>query len=233
MKKILYSAACLVTAATLVSCGTGSSLLTNGLNMLSGNAGLTNSGAASTTSNVLSGVGSALSGDGLLGNVLSSFLGSGSLTQADLVGTWNYAGVDCVFESDNLLKKAGGAVAASEVESKVNEQFAKIGIKKGSCTFTFDNSNNFTAVIGGKKISGTYTLDEKNKKVTLSTMLGLGKLTANVARSGNSISLLFDSDKMLKLAQVIGSISGSSTVKALGDLAASYDGMKIGFRMAK
>lgn len=228
MKKTIY-AACLLVAASFSSCGipSASNLLSSSSNPL---ASVTSSGSGS---NILSGVSSALSGEGLLGNVLSSFLGNSSLTTADLTGTWTYTGADCVFESDNLLKKAGGALAANEVEKQIDTNLSKIGIKEGSSTFTFDGNGNFTALLGGKKITGTYVLNEKNKKLTLSTMLGLGKMTAQVAKSGNSISLLFDSSKLLKLAQVIGSISGSSSVKTLGDLAASYDGMKIGLRLKK
>ena len=37
---------------------------------------------------------------------------------ASLTGTWAYVGPDCKFESDNLLAKAGGEVAAKQVEDK-------------------------------------------------------------------------------------------------------------------
>ena len=53
-----------------------------------------------------------------LGNLLSQLLNNSStLTQDDLVGTWKYQSPDCVFESENLLAKAGGEVAAQKIES--------------------------------------------------------------------------------------------------------------------
>lgn len=39
---------------------------------------------------------------------------------ASLTGTWAYVGPDCKFESDNLLAKAGGEVAAKQVEDKMS-----------------------------------------------------------------------------------------------------------------
>lgn len=48
---------------------------------------------------------------------------------ADMTGTWSYTGSAIEFESDNLLQKAGGAVAATAAEKKLDEQLAKVGIK--------------------------------------------------------------------------------------------------------
>ena len=43
---------------------------------------------------------------------------------ADMTGTWSYSGSAIEFESDNLLQKAGGAVAATAAEKKLDEQLA-------------------------------------------------------------------------------------------------------------
>lgn len=50
---------------------------------------------------------------------------------ASLTGTWTYAGPDCKFESDNLLAKAGGEVAAKQVEEKMSGVLEKLGFKEG------------------------------------------------------------------------------------------------------
>ena len=54
---------------------------------------------------------------------------------ADMTGTWSYTGSAIEFESDNLLQKAGGAVAATAAEKKLDEQLAKVGIKAGQMSF--------------------------------------------------------------------------------------------------
>ena len=109
---------------------------------------------------------------------------------ADMTGTWSYTGSAIEFESDNLLQKAGGAVAATAAEKKLDEQLAKVGIKAGQMSFTFN--------------------------ATSTTM-----------------DLLFESDKLLKLITFLSSKSSNSTLKSIGSLANSYDGMMLGFSLQK
>lgn len=220
MKRNVFLAAAVVAAGlTLTSCGTtGNASLSNVLGGTTTTAA-NNQKSESTTS--------------LFGNILSSFLGSKTITEEDLYGTWKYTSTDCVFETENLLKKAGGAVAANKIESEINEQLSKVGIKPGACTFTFNKDKTFKASVDGRNLSGTYALDSKNKTIKFSTLFGLGSMTANVAKSNGKISLLFDSDRLLKLAALLGSASGNTTISTLSKLAGSYDGMKLGLQMAK
>ena len=62
---------------------------------------------------------------------------TGHTETVDMTGTWRYTGSAIEFESENLLKKAGGTVAASAAEQKLDEQLAKVGIKEGQLSFTF------------------------------------------------------------------------------------------------
>ena len=220
MKRNVFLAAAVVAAGlTLTSCGT------------TGNASLSNvlGGTTTTADNNQKNE----STTSLFGNILSSFLGSKTITEEDLYGTWKYTSTDCVFETENLLKKAGGAVAANKIESEINEQLSKVGIKPGVCTFTFNKDKTFKASVGGRNLSGTYALDSKDKTIKFSTLFGLGSMTANVAKSNGKISLLFDSDRLLKLAALLGSASGNTTLSTLSKLAGSYDGMKLGLQMEK
>jgi len=63
---------------------------------------------------------------------VSNFFGSSS---EEFIGTWNYKGTACKFETENLLKKAGGAVVATQVEKQFNEYCNKLGIKDGNLLF--------------------------------------------------------------------------------------------------
>ncbi len=176
---------------------------------------------------------SASNAGGLM-SMLGSVLGlNSSLKQADLLGTWTYASPECLFESENLLKKAGGEVAAAQVEKKLEEQFTKIGIKAGVSKYTFAEDGSYQMTIGSRTISGTYTFDEKAQTVTMSAALGLFSSTALVEKSGNSLSLLYDADKLLSVVSSLGALSGNKTVSGLSSLLGSYDGMKIGFKMSK
>lgn len=110
MRKPIIMAA-LLSTLLLSSCGT-TSLGTQGTGLLSGaNAGTT---------------GSAVSA---LGSVLTNLLGgSSAVTASDLQGTWTYRKADCVFETQNLLLKAGGEMAAAKIESQLENQLGKVGI---------------------------------------------------------------------------------------------------------
>ena len=228
MKKILLGAA---TALLLTSCTGASGLLSSASSLLGGST----TTAASTSSN--SGILSSLVSGGTVSNVatslLSSLIGNQKLTTSDLEGSWSYTGVDCVFESENLLKKAGGEVVATQLENQLDSKLQTIGIKPGSCSFTFTSSGTYTATIAGKTLSGNYTLDSDNSKIKLTYLAGLGKINASVAKTGNQLSILFPADKLLSLVSTIGSLTGNSTVSTLTSLVGSYDGLLVGLQMQK
>lgn len=230
MKKITLTLAAVAGAMLLTGCGTtgNSSVLSSvGQSLLQDAvSGITSS--SSSTSQAVS------NGTSVLENLLSGVLGSSSkLTQSDLVGTWNYTGADCVFESENLLAKAGGAVAASKIESQMNTQLAKVGIKQGACSFTFNKDNTYTATIGGKTISGNYTLNSSDKTVKMTYLAGLGSMTPHIAKTGNKLSILMEGEKLLKVLKTVSAVSGSSTLSTVSSLLGNYDGLYVGMQLSK
>lgn len=166
----------------------------------------------------------------MLGAVLGA---SNELKEADLVGTWNFQSVDCVFESENFLMKAGGEVAAAKVETKLNEVFGKLGVVPGSCSFTFNDDKTYSAQISALPLGGQYALDAANKKLTMTYLAGIATMTPNIVKNGNTISLLYEADKLLSIAQKIAAMSGNANMQVLAELASSYDGMMIGFELRK
>lgn len=173
-------------------------------------------------------------GSGILGSLLGNILGSGNtVKQADLIGAWNYVGSDCKFESENLLKQAGGEIAAKTLKGKMDDMFEKVGIKAGAFGYTFNEDGSYSMNLGGRSISGTYTLDEANGKLTLVGMLGLTKMDATVVKSNNQISILYDASKLMQVVTAIGSQSGNATIKTVSTLLDSYEGVKVGFALSK
>lgn len=216
-----------VLSATILmsSCGSaGSSLM--------GNTGSTTTNSSTTSASTSAGESGGLAS--LLGNVLGAVLGaSNKLTEADLMGTWTFQSVDCVFETENFLMKAGGEVAAAKVETKLNDTFAKLGIVSGACSFTFNSDNTYSAKVAGFPIGGQFALDAENKKLTMTYLGGLGTMTPNIVKSGNKISLLYEADKLLAIAQKMAAMSDNPSFKALAELATAYDGMMIGLELQK
>ena len=203
------------------------------------NAAATNTG--STIANVLGGLlgaatgntsGSTSSAGSIISGLLNNVIGSGTFSKADLCAhTWKYSKPGCAFTSENLLAKAGGEIAASKVEEKLSTYYKKFGFNSSNTQFTFTTDGNFSAQIDGKPWQGTYTFDEKTHAIHLKGLL----LSASgyATKTTNGISLLFDQKKLLNLIKMLSTFKGSSTLSAVGSIANSYDGMRVGFEMTK
>lgn len=166
----------------------------------------------------------------ILGSVLGQFYDT--TTKTALVGKWSYDEPAIQFESDNLLKKAGGAVASQGVADKLVPYFEKIGFKQGNVALELREDNTCTYTFGGTSFDGTYEFDEVNKKLTLKTSL-IPLPTAYLSVVGDQMAMTFDSNKLLSLAQTVSQFSSQPTLTAISNLADSYDGMKTGFTFTK
>lgn len=168
---------------------------------------------------------------GSLSEVASNLIGGDLTTSTLCANTWKYNGPGCAFTSENLLAKAGGAVAASEVESKLSAYYTKAGFKSSNTYFTFNTDGTFVSKIDGKTWSGKYTFNEKTGALQLTgTLL---KMSGYATKSGSNVCLLFESKKLLTLLQTLTKFSGSSTLTTLGNLSKSYSGVRVGFKMSK
>ena len=208
------AAACLM---TLSSCGGGLS-------------GLANTSATQTTQTTQStgGLGSVLGNISGIGDIISGVLG---ITTKDITGTWVYQEPAVLFESDNLLTKAGGKLAANTIASKLDTYFQKVGIAKGKMTMTFDGSGNFTQSIGTKTQSGTYTVENGN--VSLVYQGGIKQFVGTTQFDGNNLVVVVDVTKLLDFAKTIASASNNSTLNSISSIASSVSGMKAGLKFTK
>ena len=163
-----------------------------------------------------------------MGNILNSVLGgNNTITKTTLVGTWTYSQPGCAFTSDKLLAQAGGEIVASELKSKLQPTFQKIGVKSSNTTVTFKDDGTFTAKIAGKNWSGNYTFEESTGKIQMSGLLL--NINCYAKKNTDGIALLFEASKLLTIMQTL---SGkSSALNTIGDIAKSYDGVRIGFDM--
>lgn len=150
----------------------------------------------------------------------------------DLEGTWSYEGTSVKFETDNLLKKAGGMAAASKMEKSLNEQLDKLGFEPGITSFTFNEDGTFANETKGRTVKGTYTYDSKTNVITLKYVNHI-PVKATLTGSGNQISLLFEAGGFLSMISFIGSHSGVSIVKSITSLFNTYDGMMAGMELKR
>ena len=188
-------------------------------------------GAILGGSNAGNGSNSSSNAGSIINGILNNVIGSGTFKQADLCHTWKYSKPGCAFTSENLLAKAGGEIAASKVENKLEGYYKKFGFSSSNTYFTFNTDGTFSAKIDGKAWNGSYTFDEKTHAIQLKGLL----LSASgyATKTTNGISLLFDQKKLLNLIKALSAFKGSSTLSAVGSIANNYDGMQVGFEMTK
>ncbi len=158
-------------------------------------------------------------------------LGLNKISQENLVGTWKYSGPGCAFTSDNLLAQAGGEVASQKIKSTLLNYYNSAGISSSNTYFTFGKDNTFTAKVAGKTVSGNYAYDPNTGQMTIKTLLFT--INAYITASSSGISLLFESQKLLTILQTIGGMSGNATLATIGELSRNYDGVRLGFDLAR
>ena len=181
--------------------------------------------------NILGDVLGAMSNGQTISNILISVIGLDKPSQADLIGTWYYVQPGAAFTTENLLAKAGGEVAATQVKEKLATYYNSIGISRSNTYLQFTQDGQFSGKIDGKTVSGTYTYDQNECKITLKTLLFT--MPAYVKKTTTGMSILFESKKLLTVLQTLATISGNTNLQTIGDLSKNYDGVRIGLDMSK
>lgn len=182
-----------------------------------------------------SGTGSSTAGN-VLGSLIGGLIGNAiPVTENSIVGTWVYKSPEVRFESENLLSKAGGEVAAASIEEKLVNIYSMIGIKAGESGFIFNEDKTCTIALGSTSINGTYTLDVKNHEINIKSNTGLIKLKGQAYFGLGTLSIIFDADKLLSIAQAIASFTGKGggTLGTVSGVLGSYKGLMLGMELQK
>lgn len=169
--------------------------------------------------------------NGSVVNAITSVIGLDKVSAQNLIGSWTYSGPGCAFTSENLLAKAGGEVAAAQIEEKVKPYYQQVGISASNTQITFKQDGTFSSKIAGTNFSGTYTFDESSQQIKLKGMLL--SINCYTKREINGISILFEAKKLLTVLQTMSALSGNSNLQTIGDLSKQYDGVRVGFDMKR
>lgn len=197
----------------------------------------TSSSKGSTAAAILGGLLGAATGNGsstgsLVNGILNNVIGTGTFSKADLcASTWKYSKPGCAFTSENLLAKAGGEIVANKIENQLSGYYKKVGFSNSNTYVKFNEDGTFESKIDGKSWKGTYTFDEKTHAVQMKGLLL--SISGYATKTTSGISLLFESKKLLTLIQTLTALSGNSTLGTIGNISKSYDGVRVGFEMAK
>ena len=211
-------------------CSTGLLGGLGGLGGETGNGTTTGGGLGDILGGVLGGVLGTLGSQNTIDGLLGLVIGSVKVQESELYGQWYYTGPTCAFTSENLLAKAGGAVAAENCKEKLIPVYNGIGISSQNTQFQFTQDHQFAGSFRGIPLSGTYTYEPSTGTLKLKTMLF--STNAYITRTSSGLGLTFESKSLLKVLQVAAAMSGNSTLQTIGDLSKQYEGVRLGFDLA-
>ena len=168
----------------------------------------------------------------ILSGVAKAVVGNKATTASSIIGTWTYSGPECQFESENLLAKAGGEMAAKEVEEKMIAVYNKVGMN--NIRYTFNEDGTYSYQMKKRTVTGSYVFDDAAKTITMTGKLGL-KTVAYVTVTGNDMSMVFKADKLMSILKTITGAPSkvNSTAATINSVAEAYDGLMLGFELKK
>lgn len=168
----------------------------------------------------------------ILSGVAKAVVGNKATTASSIIGTWTYSGPECQFESENLLAKAGGEMAAKEVEEKMIAVYNKVGMN--NIRYTFNEDGTYSYQMKKRTVTESYVFDDAAKTITMTGKLGL-KTVAYVTVTGNDMSMVFKADKLMSILKTITGAASkvNSTAATINSVAEAYDGLMLGFELKK
>lgn len=171
-----------------------------------------------------------------INNILNGVFSSSDITIDDLQGKWVSNGPAVCFQGEGFLKKAGGIAAAATIESKLAPYYTKYGLN--NAVVTIDDQANFTIELKALKLKGTISQPKDADPGVFEfsfTALGaipLGSVTTYVQKTSQSMDLMFDATKMMKVVSAVAKFTGVKLASTLSSILDSYDGLCVGFRLS-
>ncbi len=168
----------------------------------------------------------------ILGNLAKEAIGEVTTTQNSIIGTWIYSAPAIQMDSDDALAGLGSRVASSSIVDKLSPIYEKMGLNES--TFTFSADSTYSTQMSKLKTDGSYTFDAQTKTVKLETKVGV-TVTAKVVTAGDSMTLLFNADKLMGALKAITGYVGNMNTKfaSISSLLDKYDGLLVGFELTK
>lgn len=166
-------------------------------------------------------------------NLVEGVFSRSDLKVEDLTGEWISDGPAVCFQSDNMLKKAGGVAAAAALESKLEPYYKQYGLN--GATLSVDKAGNFTMKVKALSLKGTIkeVANEKGVFTFSFNVMGMniGNMKTYVQKTSGSMDIMFDATKLKQLISAIANLTGNKMAQTLGTLLDSYEGLCVGFNM--
>ena len=175
-----------------------------------------------------------------IGNVLTNMAGAIYSGPVTLDGNYSYNGiaVSATSSEGGILTNLAGTAVTSGIETKADEYLAKVGIKPGALSWTFNKADNsFSLQLGSLSIPGTYRVGDGERTVTLNfgKSFNFLNMTGTLESTSGGARMLFTADKAMAFIKKLASVAGqsSSQVSSISRLADGYDHYRIGFKLTR
>lgn len=172
-------------------------------------------------------------GSNTLGNILEGVFSRSNLSLADIVGTYVSNGPAVAFQSEGLLKQAGGIAAAGALESELAPYYEKYGLN--GATVSIDSDGQFAIKLKLLTLKGTVSQKGEANGVFQFNFqvlgMSLGSLTTYVQKTSSTMNLMFDATKLKQLVSQVAKLTNISIAKTFSTLLDQYEGLCVGFRL--
>jgi hypothetical protein len=167
-------------------------------------------------------------------STIANLIGTSTVSESSVKGTWKYSEPAVAFESEDLLTSVAGTAVAPKVEKNMLNAMTKVGFKKGKSTVTFNSDNTFTCSYGSTTGNGTYSISGSN--ITLTSSITGASVTGNVKLSDNTLQITFTASKLLKFMNTLADKTSTSTttqIATVTSLVKNVKGIQIGMKFTK
>ncbi len=162
------------------------------------------------------------------------------LTSTSLVGSWTYSKLAVGLSDDSSLKGFAGDAVLNQVSGMLNNLANNAGVTSGLFTVTLNSNRNIDFVVngeGGRKANGSYYIDTQQSTILISigtiSDVEIGALRGDVTLLDGGVTILFDADALIAIADKIDKITQNSQYKSVRSLVSSIDGLLLGFTLTK
>ncbi len=163
-----------------------------------------------------------------------------TLSESALLGKWNYSQLSVGLSDSSSLKGFAGDATLGYISSMVNSMASSSGLSAGLFSTNFFKNNNVKFIIngdGGSTADGSYSINAAKSTITIyiGTIdnIQIGALTADVTISDGSITLLFDANTLMAIADKITEVADNAQYQMVKSAVTKIDGLLLGFNLTK
>lgn len=192
----------------------------------------------SVATSAASSAATAATGSSTVGDIVANLLGTATVNENTIVGTWTYSQPAVVFESEEVLKNIAATAFSAKVEKSLQDQLVKLGFTPGKISITFNKDKTGSLTYNAntnKSIPFMWSVNGHDLTIRLGGQL-ISQLSKdfilNVKITGNTLQVAADASKLMELVQqIIGNTN--STLNVISSMMKNVNGLYLGLKYTK